>query len=74
MNTTQRSLVAATLAVIGVLCLLKAWGTIYTPAREFLGLRVESAVEWSQLPMGWVVGGVVAIGASVFLWAGRRSG
>lgn len=74
MNSMQRTLVAATLVALGVACLAKAWFTIHIPAREFLGIRVESTVEWSQLPMGWVIGGVLAIGAGAYLWASRRSG
>jgi len=74
MNPLQRTMVAATLAAVGIACLVKAWATIYSPAREFLGIRVESSIEWSQLPMGWLLGGVVALGAGVFVWASRRNG
>lgn len=74
MNTLQRTMVAATLAAVGIACLVKAWATIYSPPREFLGVRVEAAVEWSRLPMGWVLGGVVALGAGLYVWASRRSG
>jgi len=73
MNPLQRTMVAATLAAVGVACLVKAWGTIHSPAREFLGVRVEASVEWSQLPMGWVLGGVLALGAGLYVWASRNS-
>lgn len=74
MNSMQRTMLAATLAVIGVLCLFKTWVTIYSPAREFLGLRVEASVAWNEVPMGWLLGGVVALGAGAYLWMSRRSG
>ncbi len=74
MNTLQRTMLAATLAAVGAACLLRAWTAIYTPAREFLGIRVESAVEWGRLPMGWVLGGIVALGAGAYLWASRPKG
>jgi hypothetical protein len=74
MNPLQRILAAATLAAAGVACLLKAWATIYTPPREFLGVRIASSVEWSRLPMGWLLGGIAAIGAALFVWASGRKG
>lgn len=74
MNPMQRILAAGTLAAAGVACLFKAWATVHVPAREFLGVRVESSVEWSRLPMGWVFAGIVAVGAALFTWAGGRKG
>lgn len=73
MNPLQRTLVAATLVAVGVACLVKTWATIYSPPREFLGVRVEAVVEWGRLPMGWLLAGVVAIGAGLYVWASRRS-
>jgi len=74
MNPIQRILAAATLAAAGVACLLKTWTTIYSPPREFLGVRIESSVEWGALPMGWLLGGIAAIGAALFVWASGRKG
>lgn len=71
MNPMQRMLAAATLAAAGVACLLKTWATIYTPSREFLGVRIEASVAWSEMPMGWLLGGIAAIGAALFVWASR---
>lgn len=74
MNPMQRILAAATLAAAGAACLFKAWATIHTPAREFLGVRIESSVDWGALPMGWLLGGIAAIGAALFVWASGRRG
>jgi hypothetical protein len=71
MNRSQRDVVALTLLVAGILCLWKAWVKIYEPSHDLLGVvHTDAMVNWSATPMGWVLGGVVAIGAAALVRKG----
>ncbi len=72
MNRTNRMVVAATLAVAGVLCLWKAWARVYEPSHEFLGLHTDATVNWGGLPMGWVLFGVALLGGAALVALGGR--
>jgi HAMP domain-containing protein len=71
-NRAQRDVVALTLLVAGILCLWKAWVRIYEPSHDLLGVvHTDAQVNWSGIPMGWVLGGLAAIGAAALV---RNSG
>ena len=71
MNDSQRKVVAIALAVVGGLCLLKTWASIYEPSHEFLGMRTSAIVDWNHAPMGWIIAAVAAFAAAAIVSKGR---
>lgn len=73
MNAGQRKVAALTLAVIGIACMIKAFTGVFVPAQDLLIVHVESHTEWSRLGMGWLIGGIVALGAAAMVVRGGGS-
>jgi hypothetical protein len=72
MNASQRRVAAITLAVIGALCVIKAFSGVYVPEQDLLIVRVTSHYDWSQVRMGWLIGGVLVLGAAAAVARGGR--
>lgn len=64
MNSGQRRIAALTLAAIGVACLVKAFAGVHVPEQDLLIVHVAAQWDWSRLHMGWLLGGIVALGAA----------